>query len=119
MCILDAEKLTGMSCKLSSPIDIDEIIHKVVAVNVNWNDDEWYFHANDFDYNDWWNEGYVLLFPDTTYLLPNYFREFLFSVEIFASMLFFHPPNIRPTSCNFPDNSKYGFSLINLFSHAI
>lgn len=106
MCILDAEKLTGMPCKLSSPNGIDDIIHKVVAVNVNWNDDEWNFNANDFDNNDWWNEDNVFLFPDTTYLLPNYFREFLFSVDIFTSILFFQPPNILPTSCNLLDNSR-------------
>ena len=36
---------------------------KVVAVYVFWHDDEWYVHANDFDYGDWWREGCVLLFP--------------------------------------------------------
>lgn len=108
-----------MLCKLSTPEDTDDIIHKVVAVNVNWNDDEWNVNTNDFDYDNPWNEGNVFLYPDTTCFLPNYFREFLFSVEIFISMLFFHPPNIRPTSCNFPDNFRYGLSLSNLFSHAI
>ena len=108
-----------MPCKLSSPSDIDDIIHKVVAVNVNWNDDEWNFNANDFDYNDLWNEGNVFLSPDTVFILSNYFREVLFSMVIFVSILFFHPPSIFPTSCNFPDSSMYGFSFSNLFSHAI
>ena len=76
--ILDAEKLTGMPCKLSSPGDIDDIIHKVVAMNVNWNDDEWNFNANDFDNNDWWNEGNVFLFPDTVYFSRIIFESFCF-----------------------------------------
>jgi len=119
LCILDTKKLTGMPCKLSSPSDIDDIIHKIVAVNVNWNGDEWNFNANDLDNNDWWNEGNVFLFPDTIYFLSNYFREVLFSIDIFTSILFFHPPRIFPTSCNLLDNSRYGFSLSNLFSQAI
>jgi hypothetical protein len=38
---------------------------KVVAVDVRWYDDEWYFGARDFDGNGWWSGGYVFLFPAT------------------------------------------------------
>jgi len=54
-----------MPCKLSSPKDFDGMIHKVVAFNVNWNDDKWNFNANDFDNDNDWNEGNVFVSLDT------------------------------------------------------
>lgn len=56
---------TGMPCRLSSPEDFDGMVHKVVAFNVNWNDDEWNFNANDFDNDNDWNEGNVFVSLDT------------------------------------------------------
>ena len=76
-------------------------MHRIVAVNVNWNDDEWNLNANDFDNVNPWNEGNVFLYPDTAYLLPNYIREVLFCETSFDSTLFFQPPSILPTSCSF------------------
>ena len=71
MRILYTKKYTGMPCKLSSPSEIDDISYRIVAVNVNWNDDEWNLNANDFDNINPWNEGNVFLYSDTTYFLPN------------------------------------------------
>jgi hypothetical protein len=59
-----------MPCVYSVPSELDDIMHRIVAVNVNWNDDEWNLNANDFDNVNPWNEGNVFLYPDTAYLLP-------------------------------------------------
>jgi hypothetical protein len=51
--------------KSSLPSGTDDIKHKIVAVNLNWNDDEWNLNANDFDNVNPWDEGNVFLYPDT------------------------------------------------------
>lgn len=51
--------------KLSSPKDTDGMTYKVVAFNVNWNDDEWNVNANDFDNGNDWNAGNLFLYFDT------------------------------------------------------
>lgn len=68
-----------------------------VAVNVNWNDDEWNFNANEFDNGNDWNEGNILLFFETAGN-PAYMAGFCFARISFAETLFFQPPSILPTS---------------------
>lgn len=68
---------TGMPCKLSSPKDVGGVAHEVLAVNLNWNDDEWNCNDYDFDNDNPWNEGNVFLFFDTVhFLLPLAVRGF-------------------------------------------
>lgn len=53
--------------------------HTSVAFNVNWNDDEWNFNANEFDTDNDWNEGNVFVSFGTVCKNLSYFLEgFLF-----------------------------------------
>lgn len=51
---------------------------RVVAVNVNWNDDEWNLNANSLDYNNRWNADNHFFSLDTIIFL-SFYERFLFN----------------------------------------
>lgn len=59
---------------------------KVLAVNLNWNGDEWNFNAYTFDEQNEWNEGNVFVyFPETVYMIKTCLSlsRFLFFTILF------------------------------------
>lgn len=90
---LRAYKATNkiQSREYSRDSGIDGILHKLWAVNTNWNDDGWKFNANPIDNPNDWN-------ADNQVFGRNYFLSPTPAVGVFASKPFFQPPTIFPIS---------------------
>ncbi len=89
--IIDSEYSTARFLHLAQiGSGLDGISYKVVAVNLNWNGDEWNWNANDFDNGNDWNAGNVLLFFETVHVFTKSLPSVYGGVLFFSSKLRSH-----------------------------